>query len=97
MLSGTHRCIALLCLAVVIVMIAIAQPAMSRTAPGPAAERILDDSGGRIGTYLTKYEELRKSGQRVVIDGHLRVSMHASAGRDRRARCLLSTPPGISA
>jgi hypothetical protein len=35
----------------------------------PAAERILDDSGGRIGTYLTKYEALRKSGQRVVIDG----------------------------
>jgi hypothetical protein len=42
---------------------------MSRTAPGPAAERRLDDSGGRIGTYLTKYEAPRKSGQRVVIDG----------------------------
>ena len=24
---------------------------------------------GRIGTYLTKYEALRKSGQRVMIDG----------------------------
>ena len=65
--SGTHRCTALLRLASVIAMIAAAQPAMSRTAP--AAERILDDSGGRIGTYLTKYEALRKSGQRVVIDG----------------------------
>jgi hypothetical protein len=35
---------------------------------GRAAERIFDDSGGRIATYLTKYEALRKSGQRVMID-----------------------------
>ena len=67
--SGTHRCAALLRLAAVIAMIAAAQPAVSRTAPAPAAERILDDTGGRIGTYLTKYEALRKCGQRVVIDG----------------------------
>jgi len=69
MSSGTDRCIALLRLVFVIAMITAAQPAMSRTAPSPATERILDDSGGRIGTYLTRYEALRKSGQRVAIDG----------------------------
>jgi len=69
MSSGTDRCIALLRLVFVIAMITAAQPAMSRTAPAPATERILDDSGGRIGGYLIRYEALRKSGQRVVIDG----------------------------
>lgn len=43
----------------------VAAPALSATAP----ERILDDSGGRIGNYLSKYEALRKSGQSVAIDG----------------------------
>jgi len=69
MLSGMQRWTALLHLASVIAMIAAAQPAMSKTVPAPATERILDDSGGRIGAYLTKYEALRKSGQRVMIDG----------------------------
>jgi hypothetical protein len=69
MSSGTDRCIALLRLVFVIAMITAAQPAMSRTAPAPATERILDDSGGRIGGYLIRYEALRKSSQRVVIDG----------------------------
>ena len=64
-----QRWTALLRLASVIAMIAAAQPAMTKTAPAPATERILDDSGGRIGAYLTKYEALRKSGQRVMIDG----------------------------
>jgi hypothetical protein len=35
----------------------------------PAAVRIADDRGGRIGTYLDKYESLRNSGETVVIDG----------------------------
>jgi hypothetical protein len=69
MSSGTHRWIASLRLAFVAAMFAAAQPAMSRTAPAPATERILDDSGGRIATYLTRYEALWKSGQRVAIDG----------------------------
>lgn len=43
-------------------------PAATAMAAAPA-ERILDDSGGRIGSYLNRYEALRKSGQRVVIDG----------------------------
>jgi hypothetical protein len=69
MLCGTRRCVALLAVVFVIAMIAAAPAAMSKTAPAPATERILDDSGGRIGNYLTRYEALRKSGQRVAIDG----------------------------
>ena len=34
-----------------------------------AAVRIVDDRGGRIGTYVNKYQELRSSGKSVVIDG----------------------------
>jgi hypothetical protein len=69
MVSGAHRHIAVRRLAFVIAMIAAAPPAMSRATAAPAAERILDDSGGRIGSYLTRYEALRKSGQYVAIDG----------------------------
>jgi hypothetical protein len=35
----------------------------------PAAVRIDGDSGGQIGPYLEKLAALRKSGERVVIDG----------------------------
>lgn len=52
-----------------IVMIAIAGPARATPVSRVAGERILDDSGGRIGNYLTRYEALRKSGRRVAIDG----------------------------
>jgi hypothetical protein len=34
-----------------------------------AVVRIGEDRGGRIGTYLDKYEALRTSGQNVIIDG----------------------------
>src|SRR6476619_3976373 len=34
-----------------------------------ATMRIGDDVGGRIGTYVDQYAEVRKSGERVVIDG----------------------------
>jgi hypothetical protein len=34
-----------------------------------AAVRITGDRGGRIGTYVDKYQELRISGETVVIDG----------------------------
>src|ERR1700743_193767 len=34
-----------------------------------AVVRIGEDRGGRIGTYLDKYEALRSSGQSVIIDG----------------------------
>lgn len=34
-----------------------------------AVVRISDDRGGRIGTYVDKYQELRASGEQVMIDG----------------------------
>ena len=34
-----------------------------------AVVRIGDDSGGQIGTYIDKYQGLRSSGQKVIIDG----------------------------
>ena len=34
-----------------------------------AAVRIADDPGGRIGTYFTKFQLLRSSGESVMIDG----------------------------
>ena len=67
MLSGARACCAILQAA--IVMIAIARPALATPVSPVASERILDDSGGRIGNYLTRYEALRKSGRRVAIDG----------------------------
>ena len=64
MLSGARRCSAILQVMAAIATIGMAVPASA--SPG---ERILDDSGGRIGAYLSRYEVLRKSGQRVAIDG----------------------------
>src|SRR3977135_3211031 len=40
-----------------------------------AVVRIADDRGGRIGTYVDKYQGLRNSGEAVIIDG-----LGASAG-----------------
>jgi hypothetical protein len=34
-----------------------------------AVVRIADDRGGRIGTYVDKYQGLRSSGEAVIIDG----------------------------
>ena len=34
-----------------------------------AAVLIADDRGGQIGSYITKFQRLRSSGQSVVIDG----------------------------
>ena len=38
-------------------------------APVSATMRINDDSGGQIGAYLDKYQALRASGDKVIIDG----------------------------
>ena len=38
-------------------------------AASQAAVRIAEDRGGRIGTYVDRYESLRSSGEQVVIDG----------------------------
>jgi hypothetical protein len=34
-----------------------------------AAIRIADDRGGKIGTYIDRYQRLRSSGETVIIDG----------------------------
>jgi hypothetical protein len=34
-----------------------------------AVVRIAEDRGGRIGTYVDKYQDLRNSGEQVIIDG----------------------------
>jgi hypothetical protein len=34
-----------------------------------AVVRIAEDRGGRIGTYVDKYQDLRSSGESVIIDG----------------------------
>jgi len=34
-----------------------------------AMVRIADDRGGRIGTYMDRFEELKRSGESVMIDG----------------------------
>jgi hypothetical protein len=38
-------------------------------ASSQAVVRIADDRGGRIGTYVDKYQDLRSSTETVVIDG----------------------------
>ncbi|MGX7742157.1 hypothetical protein [Rhodopseudomonas parapalustris] len=38
-------------------------------ASSQAMVRIADDRGGRIGTYVDKYQSLRSSGETVMIDG----------------------------
>ena len=35
-----------------------------------AAVRIVEDAGGRIGTYVDKYQDVRSSGEMVIIDGY---------------------------
>jgi hypothetical protein len=67
--SAALRLTSLLRFVFVAAMMAAAAPAMSATTPNPAAERILDDSGGRIESYLSRYQALRKSGHPVAIDG----------------------------
>jgi len=34
-----------------------------------AAVRIVEDAGGRIGAYVDKYQDVRSSGEMVIIDG----------------------------
>ena len=48
-------------LAAVLLLVGVAQ--------SQAVVRIADDRGGRIGTYVDKYQDLRNSGEAVIIDG----------------------------
>lgn len=42
---------------------------LSGVASSHAVVRISDDRGGRIGTYVDKYQSLKSSGETVMIDG----------------------------
>ena len=42
---------------------------LAGVASSQAVVRIADDRGGRIGTYVDKYQGLRSSGETVIIDG----------------------------
>jgi hypothetical protein len=42
---------------------------LGHVAASHAVVRIAEDRGGRIGTYVDKYQDLRNSGQSVIIDG----------------------------
>ncbi|CCD99668.1 hypothetical protein [Bradyrhizobium sp. STM 3809] len=42
---------------------------LSGVGASQAVVRIADDRGGRIGTYVDKYQGLRSSGEYVIIDG----------------------------
>ena len=42
---------------------------VSASTPGAADVRIRSSSGGEVGTYLTLFELVRRSGDRVIIDG----------------------------
>ena len=42
---------------------------MMATAPARAEVRILSSPGGEVGRFLQLFEELRASGERIVIDG----------------------------
>jgi len=42
---------------------------LASIAASHAAVRITEDRGGRIGTYVDRFQDLRSSGEQVVIDG----------------------------
>src|SRR5436189_4163438 len=42
---------------------------LAGVASSQAVVRIADDRGGRIGTYVDRYQGLRTSGETVIIDG----------------------------
>ncbi len=56
--------------------------------------RIADDPGGRIGTFVDKYQNLRTSGQTVVIDGLCASACTIVLGALPRER-ILFTPRAI--
>lgn len=48
----------------------IAVPILAASvAASPASVRITHDQGGRIGTYIAKFRQIRSTDQQVVIDG----------------------------
>ena len=41
-----------------------------------AAVRIVEDPGGRIETYVDRFQGVRSSGEMVIIDGFLCLGLH---------------------
>ena len=50
-------------------LLAVVLLAIAGMGASHAVVRIADDRGGRIGTYVDKYQDLRQSGDTVIIDG----------------------------
>jgi len=50
-----------------------------------AAIRIADDRGGKIGTYIDRYQGLRSSGETVIIDGKTVMENREIPGMDMSA------------
>ena len=50
-------------------VLAAATLLMMNLVPASATSRISDDRGGQIGSYLARFHALKKSGERVAIDG----------------------------
>lgn len=59
-------------------------------APGKTAVRIVDDRGGKIGSYIDKYEGLRRSGQVVMIDGQCASACTIVLGKIPRDRICVT-------
>jgi hypothetical protein len=47
----------------------VAVSLLAGVGPSHAAVRIAGDRGGQIGTYVSKFQRLRSSGETVIIDG----------------------------
>ena len=69
-----------------------------------AVVRIADDRGGRIGTYVDRYQGLRTSGETVIIDGLcasactiVLAPFLTTGSASLRTRRSASMRPGISA
>ena len=59
--------------------------------PAMAEVRISDDPGGQIGQYLHKLDQLRASGERVVIDGTCASACTMILGRIPRNRICVTS------
>ena len=56
-----------------------------------AAVRIANDRGGQIGRYLERYDQLRASGQTIMIDGHMRLVLHNCPRRNPSRKNLCNS------
>jgi hypothetical protein len=56
-----------------------------------AAVRIVEDPGGRIGAYVTRYEGMRNSGEMVIIDGYCASACTIVLGTVRRDRICVTS------